>query len=252
MINCLYNLTFAISAPSNCSIQRLVNFLKVSTLSLLFAFLSAATGNAGEQIAGVEGIYKTEKYSHSNHVSRDTSTLTLRVYSGQRLKISLDEICEQISFECSEGSFEVEENPIEGVLFKDKKGRTFFYQHAGTSLSIDSFTLAYKKSDNLGLVRVFLRVSGRAPTVKIMEPLDNQIYNKNTVKVMFGLSGEGADHIHLTINGGEYISLPISQTTYHLEGLKNGRNNVELSLATKNHRVIPNSTARVSFLIQLP
>jgi hypothetical protein len=168
------------------------------------------------------------------------------------LEISIDEVCELIAISCGGSEVEVIEKPTEGVLFESSGRDKVFYQHAGTSLAVDTFKVKFAKSDDSGLVRIFLRVSDHAPKVQILEPLQSQLFTEDRVQVIFKVKGEGADHIHFKVNDEDHISLPLEQSSYEIDNLASGWHKVELSLATKNHRVIPGSAVQASFLVQLP
>lgn len=212
--------------------------------------------------------HEIENHRHSTISSRDNSVYiknntngvieqndqsnqtVVSITKGSRVELNIKNVCDRLIKDCDVERIFVHEGPAEGILFPiDPKGKAF-YQHAGTSDNTDVIVFEYKNLES-GLSKQFsivIDVDSSLTKLVIISPGLHFQTSKRQVTVSFKVEGKDYDHIHMSLNSGvDHISVYGREGSHTFKDLRAGENRIEVSLARKDHRPIPQSTQTIVF-----
>ncbi len=172
------------------------------------------------------------------------------IANGERVKISIKDICEELIENCKVKNLSIFKDPAEGILFPQDAEGNANYQHAGTSKKTDEIVFSYAESDtDIGRkFSIIFEVIKTPAKYVFLSPASDFKTTDRYVTVQYEVSGDTFGHVHMSLNGGkQHISVYDKMGSYTFKELPIGENRIEVTLARTDHRNIPGTMRSITF-----
>lgn len=157
------------------------------------------------------------------------------IIKGARIELDLVAIFESSDNDCDAKSFELVSDVTEGLVLGIDEQGLLVYQHSGTDTQEEE--LIVRMSCNVEKIRrITIKINELTARVFITSPTEGGVYYGDSIVVDYQISGAGYNHLHLSVDHGEHVSIYGNKGRYEFKNIEPGRHVIEATLARDDHR----------------